>query len=99
MTFNLGLRASRPWRLSIFAKLSFLIGAAVVTTALAVNEVYVRGANQILIERSIKDLEQSADYFRYPLDGVIGELKDDAQLLAHLSATQGLMRARLNKGV
>lgn len=86
-------------KLSIISKLSALIIAAVVVTALAVNEVYMRGSNQILIERAIHDLEKEAEFFRYPLDGVIHQLKDDVQLLSNLSATKGLVGARLNEGI
>lgn len=85
-------------KLSIIAKLSVLVIAAVVATALAVNEIYVRGSNQILIDRAINDLEKEAEFFSYPLSGRIERLKDDAELLAALHATQGLMRAHLNGG-
>jgi CheY-like chemotaxis protein len=83
----------------ISLKLSALVAGAVVITALAVNQVYLRGSNQILIDRSIEGLEQEAEFFEYPLQGIINQLSDDARLLAELQATQGLMRARLNGGV
>ena len=97
MVLNSLLRAPR-WRLSIFAKLSILIAGGVLATAAAVNEVYVRGANQILIERSLNDLGQEADYFRYPLNGYLKQLKEDVQLAARLQAVQGLVRARAGGG-
>ncbi|HEY7646997.1 MAG TPA: response regulator [Hyphomicrobiales bacterium] len=85
-------------KLSIVSKLSVLVVGAVIVTALAVNEVYVRGSNQILIDQAIADLEKEAEFFRYPLGSKIDQLKDDAQLLAHLHATQGIVRASSNGG-
>jgi CheY-like chemotaxis protein/signal transduction histidine kinase len=86
-------------RFPIAAKLTLLTVALVILTAFAVNEVYLRGSNQILTERAIHDLEQEAEFFQYPLSGVIKQLQDDVQLVSQLSATRGLMRARLHGGV
>lgn len=84
--------------LSITSKLSLLIIGTVLITALAVNEVYLRGSNQILIDRAISDLETEAKYFEYPLSGKIEQLRDDVQLLANLQATQGIVQAIVNSG-
>jgi CheY-like chemotaxis protein/HAMP domain-containing protein len=86
-------KAAGGVRLPISVKLSALVAGAVIVTAFAVNEVYVRGANQILIDRSIRELEQEAKYFQYPLEGIINQIRDDVQLLAGMQATQGLARA------
>lgn len=76
-----------------------LVLVAVVATAFAINAVYLRGINQILIERALHDLEQETEFFKYPLDGIISELKDDLRLLLQLPAIPGMMRARYNNGV
>jgi PAS domain S-box-containing protein len=85
-------------KLSIVVKLSALVAGAVIVTALAVNEVYVRGSNELLIDRSVDDLQQEAAAVEYPLQGVIQQLKADVRLLVEVQATRGLMRARLNDG-
>src|SRR5262245_53671476 len=84
---------------SITAKLSILTVTIVAITALAINEVYLRGANKILTDRAVSDLEQETNFFKYPLDGIIAQLKNDVRLVSRLQATQGLVRARLNRGV
>ncbi len=83
----------------ITAKFSVLVLVAVVATAFAINAVYLRGINQILIDRALHDLEQETDFFKYPLDGIISELKENLRLLVQLPAVPGLMRARQNNGV
>jgi len=85
-------------RLSILSKLSALVAGAVVLTALAVNEVYVRGSNEILVERAVNDLEQEAGHFGYPLDGVVRQIEGDVQLLSNLRTMESLVRARLHGG-
>jgi CheY-like chemotaxis protein/HAMP domain-containing protein len=85
-------------KLSIVSKLSALVVGAVVLTALAVNEVYVRGSNQILIDRAITDIEKEAELFRYPLGGKIENLKADARFLSNIVGTRGLVRAVSNGG-
>ncbi len=82
----------------ITVKLSALIVLCVIVTAFAVNEVYLKGSNEILINRAIHDLEQETAYFQYPLDGFINQLKDDVRFLSQLHATGGLMRAHLHNG-
>ena len=85
--------------LSIVTKLMLLVVGAVMLTALAVNEVYVRGSNQILTERAIADLKEDAKFFAYPLGNRIERLKDDLLLVSQLQATQALMRAAINGGI
>jgi CheY-like chemotaxis protein len=80
-------------RFSIVTKLTLLCVALVLTTALAVNEVYVRGGNQILVDDAVHALEQETDNFKYPLDSFIGNLKEDARLLAQLPETRIMMDA------
>src|SRR5882672_11014042 len=80
-------------KISIVVKLSALVAGSVVVTALAVNEVYMRGSNQLLIDRSIEGLQEEAGYFQAPLQGIIDALKDDVQLLAHTHAADGIVRA------
>lgn len=72
---------------SITAKLSILIVFMVALTAIAINEVYVRGSKNILIAEAILSLENEADTLDYPLSGLIDQLKDDAKLLASLQRT------------
>lgn len=72
---------------SITAKLSILIVFMVALTAIAINEVYVRGSKNILITEAILSLENEADALDYPLSGLIDQLKDDAKLLASLQRT------------
>lgn len=83
----------------ITAKLSLLIVLMVVVTAITVNQVYLRASNRILVEQSIKDLEDEAESYSYPLSGVIAQLKDDVRLLSQIQAMQGLVRAQLAGGI
>jgi CheY-like chemotaxis protein len=85
-------------KFSIVSKLTVLVISAVALTALAVNEVYVHGSNQILTERAIRDLKEEAKFFRYPLNSRIDRLKDDVLLLAELHATRGLVEATSHAG-
>ena len=85
-------------RFPIALKLSILIFALVAGTALAINAVYVRGINRILVERSLHDLEQESEFFQYPLTATLNEIKQSARLLAHAPTTYGFMRAHMNGG-
>jgi len=87
------------FKLPITVKLSALIVSVVALTAFAINEVYLRGSNQILTDRAVSDLAQETEFFKYPLDNIVSELKDDVQLISRLQATLGLMRARLHNGI
>src|SRR5882672_9871783 len=86
-------------KISIVMKLSALVAGSVVVTALAVNEVYMRGSNQILIDRSVEGLQEEAGYFQAPLQGIIDALKEDAQLLAHTHAAMGIVRSSQHGGI
>jgi CheY-like chemotaxis protein/signal transduction histidine kinase len=86
-------------KLPIIAKLTALVVAAVILTALAVNQVYIYGSNRILIDQAISDLENETKLFQYPLGNIIDRLKDDVSLLANVQATQDLVRARLHDGM
>jgi HAMP domain-containing protein len=86
-------------KISIVVKLSALLAGSVVVTALAVNEVYMRGSNQVLIDRSIEGLQEEAGYFQAPLQGLIDALRDDVQLLAHTNAALGIVRASQHGGI
>jgi hypothetical protein len=86
-------------KISIVVKLSALLAGSVVVTALAVNEVYMRGSNQVLIDRSIEGLQEEAGYFQAPLQGIIDALRDDVQLLAHTNAAIGIVRASQHGGI
>lgn len=85
-------------KLSITAKLTSLVVAMIVMTAFAVNEAYIRGSSRILVDQAIADLEKEADFFQYPLAGVINQVKDDVRLISKLSAMEALMRAELAGG-
>jgi CheY-like chemotaxis protein/signal transduction histidine kinase len=85
-------------KISIVVKLSALVAGSVVVTALAVNEVYMRGGNQILIDRSIEGLQEETGYFQAPLQGTIDALEDDVQLLAHTQSAMGIVRASQHGG-
>jgi hypothetical protein len=86
-------------KISIVVKLSALVAGSVVVTALAVNEVYMRGSNQLLIDRSVEGLQEEAGYFQAPLQGTIDALKEDAQFLAHTPAAIGIVRASQHGGL
>ena len=85
-------------RLSIVSKLTALVVGAVVLTAVAVSEFYLRASDQILIERAIVDLQKEAEFFKYPLTGKIGQLRDDVSLLANLPVIRAIVRATANGG-
>ncbi|MCF8496550.1 MAG: PAS domain S-box protein [Alphaproteobacteria bacterium] len=83
----------------ITAKLSILVVVMVAATAFAINEVYVRGSNQVLVDLTIKDMEKEVGAFTYPLGNFIDRLTDDARLISQVQSTQGFMRANLNRGI
>jgi hypothetical protein len=85
-------------RLSIVSKLTALVVGAVVLTALAVNEFYLRASDRILIERAIIDLQKEAEFFQYPLTGKVGQLRDDVKLLTNLPVMRAIVRATANGG-
>ncbi|MBI1215833.1 MAG: response regulator [Alphaproteobacteria bacterium] len=82
----------------ITAKLTLLVALLVVATAFAVNMTYMSGSNKILTANAITGLENETNALIYPLQGVVGQMKDDAQLVSRMSATRGLMRALQNGG-
>jgi CheY-like chemotaxis protein/signal transduction histidine kinase/HAMP domain-containing protein len=77
----------------IVTKLSLLLACAVIVTAFAVNEVYVRGSSLILIDNATATLEQETNFFRYPLEGKINQLREDARLLSQLHAAHDALQA------
>src|SRR5262245_16951900 len=83
-------------KLSIVSKLTALVIAAVMLTAFAVNEVYMRGSVEILTEDAIHDLDTETGFLRYPLNSKLDEIRDDVRLLANLPTLQEIIRASLN---
>jgi CheY-like chemotaxis protein/signal transduction histidine kinase len=68
----------------------------VATTAIAIGEIYIQGSKDILVKEAVVNLEHETDFFSYPLEGVISQLKADARLLANLQGPNLLARALQN---